>query len=72
VKGRPWSGQIGILGPVELMGEEPVPLGGVKERCLVAALAVHCGAEVSAASLRSANGGRLGGWMPCMRPAGRP
>jgi hypothetical protein len=51
VKGRPWSGQIGILGPVELMGEEPVPLGGVKERCLLAASAVHCGAEVSAASL---------------------
>jgi hypothetical protein len=49
--GRPRSGQIWILGPVELMGEEPVPLGGVKERCLLAALAVHCGAEVSAASL---------------------
>ena len=32
MKGRPRSGQIGILGPVELMGEEPVPLGGVKEQ----------------------------------------
>jgi Transcriptional regulatory protein, C terminal len=51
VEGRPGSGLIGILGPVELIGEEPVPLGGVKERCLLAALAVHCGAAVSAASL---------------------
>jgi hypothetical protein len=34
---------IGILGPVELAGEGPVPLSGVKERCLLAALAVHCG-----------------------------
>jgi DNA-binding SARP family transcriptional activator len=47
----PGSGRIGILGPVELMGEEPVPLGGVKERCLLAALAVRCGEAVSAASL---------------------
>ena len=51
MEGRPGGGQIGILGPVELMGEELVPLGGVKERCLLAALAVHCGAAVSAASL---------------------
>ena len=47
----PGSGRIGILGPVELAGEEPVLLGGVKERCLVAALAVRCGEAVSAASL---------------------
>jgi DNA-binding SARP family transcriptional activator len=47
----PGSGRIGILGPVELVGEEPVLLGGVKERCLVAALAVRCGEAVSAASL---------------------
>jgi DNA-binding SARP family transcriptional activator len=47
----PGSGRIGILGPVELAGQEPVLLGGVKERCLVAALAVHCGEVVSAASL---------------------
>jgi len=51
VEGRPGGGRIGILGPVELTGEEPVPLGGVKERCLLAALAVHCGQAVSAASL---------------------
>ncbi len=51
VKGRPDSGRIGILGPVELMGEEPVPLGGVKERCLLPALAVHYGEAVSTASL---------------------
>jgi len=51
VEGRPGSGRIGILGPVELTGKEPVPLGGVKERCLLAALAVHCGQAVSAASL---------------------
>src|SRR5512142_230189 len=41
------SGRIGILGPVELTGEGPVPLGGVKERCLLAALVVHCGEAVS-------------------------
>jgi DNA-binding SARP family transcriptional activator len=51
VEGRPGDGQIGILGPVELTGEERVPLGGVKERCLLAALAVHCGEAVSVASL---------------------
>ena len=51
VEGRPRNGQIGILGPVELLGDGPVPLGGVKERCLLAALAVHCGEAVSAASL---------------------
>ena len=51
MEGRPGSGQIGILGPVELLGDGPVPLGGVKERCLLAALAVHCGEAVSAASL---------------------
>ena len=33
------------------MGEEPVSLGGVKERCLLAALALHCGEAVSVASL---------------------
>ena len=47
----PGSGRIGILGPVELVGEGPVPLGGVKERCLLAALAVHCGEAVSAGCL---------------------
>jgi DNA-binding SARP family transcriptional activator len=41
--------RIGILGPVELRG--PVHLGGAMERCLLAALAVHCGEAVSAASL---------------------
>ena len=51
MEGRPRNGQIGILGPVELLGDGPVPLGGVKERCLLAALAVHCGEAVSAASL---------------------
>ena len=51
MEGRPGSGQIGILGPVGLLGDGPVPLGGVKERCLLAALAVHCGEAVSAASL---------------------
>ena len=51
MEGRPGSGQIGILGPVELTGEEPVPLGGARERYLLAALAVHCGQAVSAASL---------------------
>ena len=45
------SGRIGILGPIELVGEEPVPLGGVKERCLLAALAVHCGQAVSTGCL---------------------
>jgi DNA-binding SARP family transcriptional activator len=47
----PGSGRIGILGSVELVGEGPVPLGGVKERCLLAALAVHRGEAVSAACL---------------------
>jgi len=41
--------QIGILGPIELRG--PVHLGGAMERRLLAALAVHCGEAVSAASL---------------------
>lgn len=41
------SGRIRVLGPVELAGQGPVPLGGVKERCLLAALAVHCGQAVS-------------------------
>jgi DNA-binding SARP family transcriptional activator len=50
----PGSGRIGILGPVELAGEEPVPLGGVKERCLLAALAVHCGETVSTSYLADA------------------
>ena len=45
------SGRIGILGPVELLGDGPVRLGGVKERCLLAALAVHRGEAVSASSL---------------------
>jgi DNA-binding SARP family transcriptional activator len=47
----PGRGRIGILGPVDLVGEGPVLLGGVKERCLLAALAVHCGEAVSAACL---------------------
>ena len=47
----PGSGRIGILGPVELVGEGPVPLGGVKERCLLAALAVRCGEAVSTGCL---------------------
>ena len=34
-----------------MAGEGPVPLGGVKERCLLAALAVHCGKAVSTSSL---------------------
>src|SRR5208282_3843030 len=51
VEVSPGSGRIAILGPVELMGQEPIPLGGVKERCLLAALAVHCGEAVSAACL---------------------
>ena len=50
------SGRIGILGPIELVGEEPVPLGGVKERCLLAALAVHCGQAVSTGCLVDALG----------------
>jgi hypothetical protein len=45
--------RIGILGPVELRG--PVQLGGAMERRLLAALAVHCGEAVSAASLVNAN-----------------
>jgi len=45
------SGRVGILGPVELVGEEPVSLGGVKERCLLAVLAVHCGQAVSTGCL---------------------
>ena len=36
------------------MGKKPVSLGGVKERCLLAALAVHCGEAVSVASLLDA------------------
>ena len=44
------SGRIGILGPVELVAA-PVPLGSVKERCLLAALAVHCGQAVSTGCL---------------------
>jgi len=44
-------GRIGILGPVELAGEALVPLGGVKERCLLAALAVHCGEAISTGCL---------------------
>jgi DNA-binding SARP family transcriptional activator len=43
--------RIGILGPVELVAGGPARLGGVKERCLLAALAVHCGEAVSAAAL---------------------
>ena len=54
VEVRPGSGRIGILGPVELVGGAPVPLGGVKERCLLAALAVHREEAVSAASLMDA------------------
>jgi hypothetical protein len=40
--------RIGILGPVELRGL--ADLGGAMERCLLAALAVHCGEAVSAES----------------------
>ncbi len=54
VEVRPGSGRIEILGPVGLLGDGLVPLGGVKERCLLAALAVHCGEAVSAASLTEA------------------
>jgi DNA-binding SARP family transcriptional activator len=50
----PAAGRLGILGPVELLGERPAPLGGVKERCLLAALAVRRGEAVSAASLMDA------------------
>ena len=46
--------RVGILGPVELVGGGPVQLGGVKERCLLAALAVHRGEAVSAAALLDA------------------
>ena len=46
--------RIGILGPVELMGGGAAQLSGVKERCLLAALAVHCGEAVSAAALMDA------------------
>ena len=43
--------RVGILGPVELVAGGPARLGGVKERCLLAALAVHRGEAVSAAAL---------------------
>jgi DNA-binding SARP family transcriptional activator len=43
--------RIGILGPVELVAGGPARLSGVKERCLLAALTVHCGEAVSAAAL---------------------
>jgi hypothetical protein len=43
--------------PGELMGQEPVPLGGVKEPCLLAALAVRCGQAVGTAGLVDARGG---------------
>jgi len=46
--------RVGILGPVELAGGGPARLGGVKERCLLAALAVHCGQAVSATALLDA------------------
>ncbi|HEY7360292.1 MAG TPA: BTAD domain-containing putative transcriptional regulator, partial [Streptosporangiaceae bacterium] len=45
--------RVGILGPVELLGG-PAQLGGVKERCLLAALAVHRGEAVSATALLDA------------------
>ena len=48
---REGHGRVGILGPVELAGDGPVRLGGAKERCLLAALAVHCGEAVSDAYL---------------------
>ena len=41
MEGWPGSGQIGILGPVELTGEEPVPLGGVKYPLEAAHDAIH-------------------------------
>jgi DNA-binding SARP family transcriptional activator len=43
--------RIGVLGPVELVAGGPARLGGVKERCLLAALTVRCGEAVSAAAL---------------------
>src|SRR5215475_6549681 len=46
--------RIGILGPVELVGGGRAQLSGVKERCLLAALAVHCGEAVGAAALQDA------------------
>jgi DNA-binding SARP family transcriptional activator len=46
--------RVGILGPVELVGVGPARLSGVKERCLLAALAVHRGEAVSAAALLDA------------------
>ena len=49
MEGSAGQWRIGILGPVELRG--PVQLGGAMERCLLAALAVHCGEAVSVASL---------------------
>lgn len=52
--GRPGGGRLGILGPVELLGGGPGRLGGVKERCLLAALAVHRGEAVSAGCLMDA------------------
>jgi DNA-binding SARP family transcriptional activator len=45
------NGRIGILGPIELVGDAPVQLGGTKERCLLAALIVRCGEAVSEAYL---------------------
>lgn len=51
---REGHGRVGILGPVELAGDGPVRLGGAKERCLLAALAVHCGEAVSDAYLADA------------------
>ena len=40
-------GRIGILGPIQLVGDGPVQLGGSKERCLLAALVVRSGQAVS-------------------------
>lgn len=45
------GGRIGILGPIELVGDGPVQLGGAKERCLLAALVIRSGEVVSDAYL---------------------
>jgi len=54
VNGQAGRGWVGVLGPIELIGDGPVHLGGAMERCLLAALTVHCGEAVSAASLMDA------------------
>jgi DNA-binding SARP family transcriptional activator len=51
VNGQAGRWRIGILGPVELVADGPVQLGGAMERCLLAVLAVHDGEAVSVAAL---------------------